>query len=377
MRHDSAGPTCAPWEGALIAESRKRLLGQVLVDGEFISRSDLERALVEQNRTNALLGEVLVRMGVLHPEEVTAAVAVQDGLGSLADAVRAAAGIRQRLGDLLLRARRITPAQLDRALDVQRRTGERLGEILLRLGILSADELGAVLSFQQAQCANLPSAERFRLGEILVATRQISREQLDQALRIQKGTKKRIGELLVEAGVARQEQVARGLRIQEKLITAALVAALSLAAPSAARERAPAAAALSAGRSAVVEVTAAVRSRTDLKVLRQSPALVVTDSDVARGYLDVPSASRIEVRSNDPAGYLLVFDLPGGSPGPIESARVEGLGRDVRIGAAGGWIPQPSARIPVTMELSYRFILRKDARPGTYAWPLALSARPL
>jgi hypothetical protein len=29
------------------------------------------------------------------------------------------------------------------------------------------------------------------------------------------------------------------------------------------------------------------------------------------------------------------------------------------------------------MELSYRFVLLKDARPGTYAWPFALAIRPL
>jgi hypothetical protein len=31
----------------------------------------------------------------------------------------------------------------------------------------------------------------------------------------------------------------------------------------------------------------------------------------------------------------------------------------------------------VTMELSYRLVLSKNARPGTYPWPFAITIRPL
>ena len=60
----------------------KRLLGQVLVDGGFVSAEDLSRALEEQNRTNEMLGEVLVRMRAADPEEIAAVVSIQSDLAS-------------------------------------------------------------------------------------------------------------------------------------------------------------------------------------------------------------------------------------------------------------------------------------------------------
>ena len=55
---------------------------------------------------------------------------------------------RQLLGELLLDGGLITEAQLGRALQVQREKGGRLGSILVRLGILSDEEVAAILSRQ-------------------------------------------------------------------------------------------------------------------------------------------------------------------------------------------------------------------------------------
>jgi len=84
MRKDSVPPRRAA----------RRLIGQVLVDGGFVSPGDLARALEEQNRTNEMLGEVLVRMKVVDPAEIAAVVSIQSDLLSLEDAVRSAAGVR-------------------------------------------------------------------------------------------------------------------------------------------------------------------------------------------------------------------------------------------------------------------------------------------
>ena len=55
---------------------------------------------------------------------------------------------RRRLGDLLLDKRFVTVAQLDAALDRQKKTGEPLGEALLALGLVSQDTLVQVLGLQ-------------------------------------------------------------------------------------------------------------------------------------------------------------------------------------------------------------------------------------
>src|SRR5262245_40415822 len=54
----------------------------------------------------------------------------------------------KRLGDLLLEANCITPRDLDAAVASQRRSGERLGATLIRMGVLSAQSLLKVLQAQ-------------------------------------------------------------------------------------------------------------------------------------------------------------------------------------------------------------------------------------
>ncbi|MDN5331989.1 MAG: type pilus assembly protein PilB [Tepidanaerobacteraceae bacterium] len=56
--------------------------------------------------------------------------------------------IRRRLGDLLVESGMITPEQLEKALNEQRRTGERLGKILTRLGYVREKDILEVLEFQ-------------------------------------------------------------------------------------------------------------------------------------------------------------------------------------------------------------------------------------
>ncbi|WP_160295285.1 Ig-like domain-containing protein [Geobacter sp. OR-1] len=210
----------------------KRHIGQILLDGRFLSRSDLERALDEQKQTKELLGQVLVRMGVLKARDVNAPLMVQEHLSHLEDAVRIAAGERQLLGALLVQSGRITGDQLDQAISEQKRTGEKLGEIFTRLGMLTERQLAALLDFQQNQTEKTPGP--LRLGELLVATGHISREQLEKALSKQALSRKKLGEVLVEEGYARPGQITHGIRLQKMLVNSVLAAILSLSMSSAA-----------------------------------------------------------------------------------------------------------------------------------------------
>jgi hypothetical protein len=126
--------------------------------------------------------------------------------------------------------------------------------------------------------------------------------------------------------------------------------------------------------SALMSVRVQVQARTLLYVEAQPPSLVLTEADLARGYVEVPAVSRIRVRSNDPNGYLLAFDV---TAGPFTAIEVTGLGPAARIGANGGWLVRPFAGTqPVTSELTYRFLLASNVQPGTYPWPVSLSAMP-
>ena len=126
-----------------------------------------------------------------------------------------------------------------------------------------------------------------------------------------------------------------------------------------------------------IQVTATVLPRASITVLRQEMFLNVTTEDVSRGYVDVPAASRVEVRENSPRGYLLVFAECGVPEPLVARVSVRGLGTEIEVGPGGGFVPRPHARGPVSAELGYRFSLSREARPGTYPWPLSVSVRPL
>lgn len=64
----------------------------------------------------------------------------------------------QRLGDILLKHRKVTPESLQRALERQRQTGARLGEILKDMGVLVDEEVAALLA-EQLGIPNIPPHE--------------------------------------------------------------------------------------------------------------------------------------------------------------------------------------------------------------------------
>lgn len=73
-------------------------------------------------------------------------------------------------------------------------------------------------------------------------------------------------------------------------------------------------------------------------------------------------------------GFLLAFEGVGR---PFREAHVIGLGSEKRIASFSGIVSRPNITGTVRMELGYRFILSEDAQPGTYAWPISISALPI
>jgi len=348
----------------------KRPLGRILLDGEFIKPENLNAALAEQMRTNKLLGDILVDLGVLNKTELYAVLWIQRDFSTVERAIMAAAGVHRLLGELLLKAYCITPDQLDTALDEQKKTGEKLGEVLVRLGFLDQHQLGVTLSFQSRLGERkIPSC--LMLGELLVSAGYITHEQLDDALKRQRESEKdkKLGEVLVAAGYAKQRHIDHGLRIQEKLVAAALIAALSLAPIS----EAVSAQSSKQAMSTQIQVTARVLARASVHVLRQPSEIVITDADIKKGYLDVNAGSLLEIKNNSRAGVNMTFETRGLS---FKEAMVSGLGREVTLGPNGGIITHKSVGTSL-VALSYRFIFDESSQAGTYAWPLSVSVNPV
>ena len=349
----------------------RRLLGSILLDGDFVSPDDLHAAIERQRKVSAQLGGILVGMGVLNGADLEAVLSVQREFASPEDTIKAAAGVRELLGELLLRAKRLTPESLKEALAEQHRTGLKLENILVRRGFLTELELDTILAFQEQQSSKELQPSPLRLGELLVRTRAITREKLEEALKRQKLSHKKIGEVLVESGYIKPGQLDHGLRLQQKLITAALFGLLSFACLSPAR-----AFDLPTSRSGAkmqINIAAVVKARTNMNIIRRVHEIVVSNADIDRGYVDVPVASLREAESNSPKGDIPSFE---GLDWPFRKAQVGELAQEItRISGGADTIQQPSRQGRTARELNYRFILAKNAQPGTYG-PLTISAPP-
>jgi len=157
------------------------------------------------------------------------------------------------------------------------------------------------------------------------------------------------------------------LRLQDRLVSAALAAAISLATGC------PTQAKAAGSMAQTITVTARVAPWVKLNLEYQQMQLTVTPDDVARGYVEVPAASRFTVTTNNRAGYTLSFQ-PNASI--FRSVAINGMGVSVEFGAGGGTVIQSGAEIGVArtlLELGYRFYLAEGVQAGSYFWPLSVS----
>ena len=322
--------------------------------------------------------EFRVDIDAVTPGEAAIERDLQQKWTSFEATLRAAAGSREPLGELLVLAKRIDREQLDRALSEQSRTKERLGDVLIRFGWISDAERDAALAFQHNQDG---VDGPLRLGNLLVTIGIITQAQLADALRRQQATRKRLGTILVEAGYAAPDQVQRGLGLQRRLVRNALTSLLALCTLGAAALplQANAASTLGADKNGKTQAGASldfmVKIPSVLRVnyLAQPNSLTIDENDVARGYVDVAPETHIEVFTNNKDGFLVTFR---GRFDVVRKVLVRGLAHLVEIDAVdtGATVRHRSPAPDSTLKLGYRFILASGAKPGTYPWPMAISA---
>jgi len=354
------------WRWSLI----KYLLDKILHPSGNTSFVNIESALKNREETNENFLETLLRTGLLTGAELTAALNIQEHDFSLPQQTSTKKHNRELLGQLLLRAKLITPDQLACALTAQSHGTEKLGEIFVRLGFLKKDALQAVLKFQQHWEEGIIS-HKLQLGRILLAEGYVTKEQIEQVLARQKISPEKIGEILIGSGQLQPHHVDSALHMQQVLITCALILWLALAGMAVPPE-ANAANAISTE----INVSATVLARTSVKTLSQVQQVIITEKEISQGYADFPAASIIAVRSNSRSGYLLTMELAGNSDHYLKTITVNVDGKETQLSPNGGYIPQAYAQGEVIKNISYRFILSENAQPGVYHWPLIVSVAP-
>lgn len=112
-----------------------------------------------------------------------------------------------RVGELLVREGVITPEQLDQALSVQKnqKVYKPLGEVCVELKFLSRTGLNRIINRHK---------KSIRIGDLLINLGLITPEQLKQALEHQKSEGGRIGDILVKMGFVKETSLLNTLTIQ-------------------------------------------------------------------------------------------------------------------------------------------------------------------
>ena len=64
-----------------------------------------------------------------------------------------------------------------------------------------------------------------------------------------------------------------------------------------------------AGKKAAIQVSATVLPGISQTVVHQAGTFKVTQENVESGYVDVPTATVLKIKTNSPDGYFLTFEL--------------------------------------------------------------------
>ncbi len=143
------------------------LLGEILLQSGLIDERQLEKALEHQRRTGKLLGEALVELGYVTPDEVADALAQQLGLPRLRPAgMSIDTGLLAQMPAELSREHRVVPVQREgdsvvvamtdpldvEALDAARR---QFPDKTVRAAVVSAPEMDHLLGLQSALSKSL------------------------------------------------------------------------------------------------------------------------------------------------------------------------------------------------------------------------------
>ena len=286
------------------------------------------------------------------------------------------------LGEFLCAAGLINRTQLESALELQRNSHEKLGQILVRLAALDPKDIAAAVEVQQ-QVRDHLSLEKGKsthdlpeclsVGELLVARGDLSRAALNRALQ-NKRNDAALGEVLIKMGAVNSETLSHVLPLQKRLLSAVLCAGLGFAFSFAAQT-----ARAASNSTSHLMITATIAKTLQLVIKSQPPGFTVTEQDIVLGYVDVAQASVFDIKTNSADGVALEFHgVQNG--GVIQSVQITGGASGFLMPASGGvMLIQDGWKPTVTrsFNLHYRLYLGPTAQPGFHAWPFSMTVASL
>lgn len=232
LRHLVTGETIAwdatahsyPQEEELLAYRRR--LGDLLLERQFLTQSQLEEALRIQSRDDRLLGDILLERGWVDEDQLIHALGVQLNVSTAVIdpyetplevlerfprslAVRYSVyplGISDR-GVVALASSRIPAREEVDALE------EQVGE---RVDIVLSARSDVAFAIRRGYERLDGTDESPSLGSRLLDAGLVTRDELDDALRLQRRSYSRLGLLLVDAGALTRERLEHAVRRQQE-----------------------------------------------------------------------------------------------------------------------------------------------------------------
>jgi len=221
-----------PSQGQL--KSYHRRIGEILIEQGLVTQNQLDECLQIQAETGRKLGEILVEKELLWEEELVEALAIQNGNAFVElDPFGVDPELLVKIPKDLAEEARIFPVSFQNnvfvlATDVidvgdeesthnrdrrERELGEKFG-CAIRMAWASTRDIDFAIDRAYSEQRPAPTPIKTRLGERLIEMGKLTRDDLIEALRIQKRTREKLGRILVGMGKATEQEIDEILRIQ-------------------------------------------------------------------------------------------------------------------------------------------------------------------
>ena len=109
-----------------------------------------------------------------------------------------------------------------------------------------------------------------------------------------------------------------------------------------------------------------------IRVIRQAGEIVVSEKEIAQGYVLVEDATIVEIDSKYMKSFALSFELTGDTFRTVWA--VDQNRKEIQIGKMGIFnYPNRRERTVDLKKLSFKLYLSDNVEPGEYPWPVRLN----
>ncbi len=109
-----------------------------------------------------------------------------------------------------------------------------------------------------------------------------------------------------------------------------------------------------------------------VRIIRQAGEIVVSEKEIARGYVVVEDATIVEIDSKYMKSFALSYELIGDTFRTVWA--VDQNRKEIQIGKVGIFnYPNRRERTVDLKKMSFKLYISDNVEPGAYPWPLRLN----